>query len=320
MSLKATYKGNEIAALAEDGEVTLKTGGTYCESDIVLANTQDGAAQTAASYDVESIDNGDGTQTIEILDRSGTIADGIIVRARDDDGDATEIDFYGEKVCANQFYSGSDYTAVARAWSKLARINAKSKVKAIGDFALGALSAWDASEGFDFSYVENIGEKAFWYSGINADLNFPSCTACGADAFNSSGVTRLTMQKLGLVANNMCAGCAALQLAHFPAATIVGTYSAKCFSGCTALESAEFGSVGTAVTALRPDVFTNCTQTNLTITIFTSGGRVDDLLANARNGATAAAIIIKAAEDTEYNGTAFAVGDDIITSTVEVEE
>ena len=42
MSVKVTYKGSEILNSAVDETKTLKTGGKYCEADIIVQNTQDG--------------------------------------------------------------------------------------------------------------------------------------------------------------------------------------------------------------------------------------------------------------------------------------
>lgn len=42
MSVKVTYKGSEILSSNTDETKTLKTGGKYCEADIVVQNTQDG--------------------------------------------------------------------------------------------------------------------------------------------------------------------------------------------------------------------------------------------------------------------------------------
>lgn len=94
-----------------------------------------------------------------------------------------------------------------------------------------------------------------------------------------------------------------------------GTYE---FAGnCTALEEVVLGSVGHTVTNNNSiNSFKNCTQSGLSITVFTNAANVDVLLANIRNGATNATIIIKASEDTTYNGTAYSAGATIITSEV----
>ena len=70
MSVTVKYKGSAIAELTENGTKTLKTSGKYCEADIVVENTKDGGG--------------------------ATITDGIVVKARNADGEATEVDIYGE--------------------------------------------------------------------------------------------------------------------------------------------------------------------------------------------------------------------------------
>ena len=72
MSVTVKYKGNAIAELTENGTKTLKTSGKYCEADIIVENTKDGGG--------------------------ATITDGIVVKARDANGNATEIDLYGTTV------------------------------------------------------------------------------------------------------------------------------------------------------------------------------------------------------------------------------
>ncbi len=44
MSVKVMYKGNEIINSNADETKTIKTGGKYCEADIIVQNTQDGGA------------------------------------------------------------------------------------------------------------------------------------------------------------------------------------------------------------------------------------------------------------------------------------
>ena len=90
------------------------------------------------------------------------------------------------------------------------------------------------------------------------------------------------------------------------------------FAGnCTALEEAVLGSIGHTVTNNNSiNAFKNCTQSGLSITVFTNAANVDSLIASIRNGATNATIIVKASEDTTYNGTAYTAGATIITSEV----
>lgn len=76
----------------------------------------------------------------------------------------------------------------------------------------------------------------------------------------------------------------------------------------------ELGSVGHGITASRSSSFSNM-RSEIPITLFTNGNYADTLLANVRNGCPNATIIIKASENTTYNGTSYAAGDTMITST-----
>lgn len=93
----------------------------------------------------------------------------------------------------------------------------------------------------------------------------------------------------------------------------VGDYG---LMGCTGLTSVTFGSTGNAVTSISSKAFYQCTQTGVTITVYTTGGYVDTHLANIRNYATHATIIIKASANTTYNGTTYLAGETIVTSEV----
>ena len=88
------------------------------------------------------------------------------------------------------------------------------------------------------------------------------------------------------------------------------------FTNCTSLQNCEIGSITHGVTEIGDYVFYGCTQTGLTITVYTTGAYADTALANIRNGATNATIIIKAAEATTYNGRVYAAGNNIISSSV----
>lgn len=88
------------------------------------------------------------------------------------------------------------------------------------------------------------------------------------------------------------------------------------FYGCTKLTSCTIGAIGKRATIADNQMFGNCTQQGLTITVYTNGANVDAAVGNIRNGATNATIIIKASEDTTYNGTSYTAGSMIITSEV----
>lgn len=72
MSVEIKYKGNTIAAADTDTTKTLQTAGKYCEADIIVEHTPNGSGGGGA-YDITSTDNGDGTQSLAIVDASGAI-------------------------------------------------------------------------------------------------------------------------------------------------------------------------------------------------------------------------------------------------------
>lgn len=78
---------------------------------------------------------------------------------------------------------------------------------------------------------------------------------------------------------------------NFPSLVQV-TSKGKTFGGCTGLTSVTFGSVGHPVTKLTNQIFANCTQSGLTITLYTKNGAS---LANSPWGATNATIVYETA-------------------------
>ena len=114
MSVTVKYKGNSIAALTENGTKTLKTSGKYCEADIVVENTKDGGG--------------------------ATITDGIVVKTRNADGEATEVDVYGEIIYP--FTVGANVSSAYKWFGrKVTKVNLKSDVVEIKTeaFAYNAL-------------------------------------------------------------------------------------------------------------------------------------------------------------------------------------
>lgn len=107
--------------------------------------------------------------------------------------------------------------------------------------------------------------------------------------------------------------CSSVTALSFP---LITSCPSNAFGRCTSLVSCEIGSVGVGVTSINNGAFNGSTQTGLTITIYTTGSYTDTAVANTRNGATKATIIIKASEATTYNGTSYAAGDTILTSEV----
>ena len=155
-------------------------------------------------------------------------------------------------------------------------------------------------------------------SGDYHDSNYAGCEFYGCTNLVEVEAPKLTNLNRGTFGN-----CTALKTIELPFCTFINSRgnanNTATFGGCVALESIEIGSIGHGATFIQSSAFYNCTQTGLTITIYTTGAYADTALSNIRNGATNATIILKASEDTTYNGTSYAAGDTMITSTVEEE-
>ena len=226
-------------------------------------------------------------------DGGATITDGIAVKARNADGFPTEADVYGDLYPYQFSYNGAYYHETI-GWRSLSKLTLKSGQTVLkeGCFAYLPLVQLNGLEG-----ITAI-EKNCLISTKLVEINLP-------DAVFGNVITPFS-------GNN------ALKKLYCPKLTgnlTAGTYE---FAGnCTALEEAVLGSVGHTVTNNNSiNAFKNCTQSGLSITVFTNAANVDVLLANIRNGATKATITLKAAEDTEYNGRVYAAGTDIISSSV----
>ena len=222
-----------------------------------------------------------------------TITDGIVVKARDVGGFPTEADVYGDLYPYQFSYNGAYYHETI-GWRSLSKLTLKSGQTVLkeGCFAYLPLAQLNGLEG-----ITAI-EKNCLISTKLVEINLPN-------AVFGNVITPFS-------------GNAALKKLYCPKLTgnlTAGTYE---FAGnCTALEEAVLGSVGHTVTNNNSiNSFKNCTQSGLSITVFTNAANADTLLANIRNGATNATIIIKASEDTEYNGRVYAAGTTIISSSV----
>lgn len=226
-------------------------------------------------------------------DGGATITDGIVVKARDAGGFPTEADVYGDLYPYQFSYDGGYYHNTI-GWRSLNKLSLKSGQTVLkeGCFSYLPITSINGLEG-----ITAI-EKSCLISTKLVEINLPNAVFgnvqtpfSGNDALKKLYCPKLT--------GNLTAG----------------TFN---FAGyCTALEEAVLGSVGHAVTNNNSiNAFQKCTQSGLSITVFTNAANVDSLIASIRNGATNATIIIKAAEATTYNGTSYAAGDTIITSTV----
>lgn len=226
-------------------------------------------------------------------DAGAAITDGIVVKARNAGGFPTEADVYGDLYPYQFSYDGAYYHNTI-GWRSLNKLSLKSGQTVLkeGCFSYLPITSINGLEG-----ITAI-EKSCLISTKLVEINLPNAVFgnvqtpfSGNDALKKLYCPKLT--------GNLTAG----------------TFN---FAGyCTALEEVVLGSVGHAVTNNNSiNAFKNCTQSGLSITVFTNAANVDSLIASIRNGATNATIIIKAAEATTYNGTAYAAGETIITSEV----
>lgn len=230
-----------------------------------------------------------------IHDGDASVSDGIIVTARDSDGCATEVDFYGTSV--EQYQFGSSRTdSNARMWSSwLEKIAFKSTLTAIAPYA-------------------------FMTCGRNAANHFPielptSCTTVGGGAFKLCGFSSITCYAADLSgASETVFSGANLTSLFLPSAVKYTTNSSYgTFRGATALTEVQLGSVGHGITQIGQPA-RDCVQNELVITAYCSGAYANVCLTGLRSGAANATIIIKASEDTAYAGANYSAGEIIITS------
>lgn len=274
------------------------------------ANGVTGESDTTLSDAVASLADGYG--------QGGGISDGIEILGRDSTGFATKARLHGNgPIYGYQFACGN---ANGRnnigPWQKIEDIEVAYKPTSIKTLAFVGLNTL-TSFLCDMSEVQSIEGNAFrCATGIGA-LSFPNVTSLsGSGIFQESSITSASFPLFnGQIPNSTFRSCTSLASVSFPRATKLGTATSTLFKDCTALVTASFGSVGYNINDIRPDAFSGCTQSGLTITVYTKGTHVDGLLTNIRNGATNATIIFKASETTTYNGTSYSAGDTILTST-----
>ena len=221
------------------------------------------------------------------------ITDGIAVKARDAGGFPTEADVYGDLYPYQFSYDGPYYHETI-GWRSLSKLTLKSgqTVLKAGCFSYLPLVQANGLEG-----ITTI-EKNCLLSTKLVEINLPNAVFSNVEK-PFSGNTALKKLYCPKLTGSLTAG----------------TYEFA--ADCPALAEAVLGSVGHTVTNNNSiNAFKNCTQSGLSITVFTNAANVDSLLASIRNGATNATIIIKAAESTTYNGTSYEAGATIITSEV----
>lgn len=255
---------------------------------------------------------------IEQIEGGGTeITDGIVVKARDASGNVTEVDYYGDTVYPWTFGAGNENGANSTNFvlRHLQKINFKNTVTKLKNHAISGCMELSEVSGLDVNALTEAGATPFKFS---SNLHFDVILNTSLSiSFYGCGITNIVANEWSQLPNSGFYNCTSLVSAKFPKATSAGVYTASQFRGCTALQTAELGSVGYGVVAFPSDsMFVGCTQVGLTIVFYTDGSHADTALAKSRAGATNATIIIKASEDTTYNGTAYAAGETMITSEV----
>lgn len=256
---------------------------------------------------------------VQAIPTGTSITDGIVVKERNADGYATVVDFYGTDIHVAQFYGGSAYTAAQiTPFKYVTTINTKNAIKSIGSLGLAGLPNLHP-QGLDLSHVQELDGLRF-DTGANAEtfpVHCPACMKLASNGCKGSGITSAELPELTEIGNAAFADCKRVKVISMPKITELGKYTSSVFSGCGLLETVDVGSVGYPVISWGSKNFDGCTQSGLVVTLYTTGEKVDTLNASIRDGATNATIIIKAAEDTTYNGAAYAAGNTILASTPE---
>lgn len=149
------------------------------------------------------------------------------------------------------------------------------------------------------------------------NINIPEgVTELGADCFKLCGnleTVSIPDSLIAVRANafDSCGRIAELSLPH-----VTSLAAESIFANMISLEHIAVGSVGYGVTAGNNKNFMYSYNPSLVIEFFTTANYVNTILANIRNGAVSAKIIVKASTDTVYNGTTFAAGETILISEV----
>lgn len=268
--------------------------------DAAMTATADAIRGKSGDDDAIAWDSSTGfADAIEAIPSGGSvITDGIVVTARDADGYATEVDFYGSVLQAYQFgFNG--YGDRCNPLSLIASVNFKAPI--------------EKCESCVFMNAVNLSGTMLLRAANVETLNLFS--GCGE-------LASVTIDGTGPVRNWLCRNCSNLLTFAMPKCTYTWCGSQAAWEDCARLETLELGSIGYPVTMRDDTSFAGLVQSGLVITLYTTGDYADTAVVNCRNGATNATIIIKASEDTTYTfddgmSMRFAAGKTIITSTVE---
>lgn len=262
---------------------------------LTAANTATGESDTDLTGAVQTLVDGYGQG-------GGTaITDGIVVKARNKNGYATEVDFYKDDGIISSYQFSSDN---ASAWYHLTTINIMSSTVALtGSFSFRQSKISQSSASALFAKVSEIyggGRGAFYGITTITEAILPNCTR--------------------IVTNQCFRMCTNLQILRLPVCTLVNTGSNEdaVVPQLANLTELTVGSIGYPYMFSGNGHFLYSTNNaNLVATFYVgSGANADRVLAIERPKSTTATIIIKAANALEYNGTSYSAGDTILTSEV----
>lgn len=274
---------------------TTTPGADQLQALINYSNNKTGASDTTVSNAVTRLVEGYGEN----------ISDGIVVKARDSNGYATEVDYYNADGEINIYQFGNGKANAANGWpfAKVTKVNLKG------------------------SSTFKVRGCAFYYAASLVDIDWDKIVEFpGASSSNTSPAShfRSCLSLITVNAPNLTGGlpiycffgCTNLTTVYLPKITALHGYVND--RGCLQtnspnLTTVEVGSIGYTVTYVHQHAFS--TSMAGTITIYTVGDNVDTFLTKIRTATTSATVIFKASEATTYNGTSYAAGDTILTST-----
>lgn len=124
-------------------------------------------------------------------------------------------------------------------------------------------------------YRTGGGSAAYWASPFGYCSNLVSITL-------PSLKTTTCQRTMSFGGGSVFLNCTALETVNFPSFE-KDTSNTSCFRNCSNLQTVTLGSKGHPVQSISQYMFDTCTQSNLTITVYTTGGAS---LANAPWGAT----------------------------------
>lgn len=229
-----------------------------------------------------------------------TITDGIVVKSKNASGYPSEIEVYGQLYPYIFGTSRTDSNSYF-GFSVLEDVTLKNTVTVIPEGAFEGCGRFgNGITEIVFTDATSIGSFAFALAKIGT-LRFPALGTLG----NSASVTNIFN---GAITDNI----------YLPNCTSIpqNNTSYGHFRGWTSGVFCQIGSIGYAAPDNVKYQFRDCTQSTLTICIYTHGSYVDSILTTLRTYATGATIVFKASEATEYNNTTYAAGETILTSEV----